>query len=593
MITHAAARSRVPGRRAPRALLPLAVGVVLAALRTAIGQCPPPPPLELLTLNGAYAGDNFAYSVAGVGDVDGDAMPDLLVGAPHAGIFGIPDVGQAKVISGTNGIGVFTLIGSNSGDQFGSSVAAAGDLNSDGVPDLLVGGSIDASTPGQVKAVSGASGATLFTLNGTSAGDEFGRSIAGVGDLNADAVPDILVGARNADPFGMLDAGQAYVFSGSDGTVLRTLDGTSPSDFFGFSVAGVGDLNADGVPDLLVGAPHAYPGGQARAVSGANGSTLYTLEGTNAGDYFGWSVSGVGDLDADGVPDLLVGAPEAAPSGVPYAGQARALSGASGIALFTLDGTNAYDSFGSTIAGAGDQNGDGVPDLLVGAPLADLFGVSDVGEVKVYSGANGAALFTFDGSNAGDRFGHSLGTAGDLNLDGVTDFLIGAPYADSTGIANSGQVKVLSITGVGGSGASTPFGTGCPGSGGAFPVIGTTSSPCIGNSNFGLSVSNALGGTVAVLITGFSASSYQGVPLPMNLAPLGVPGCFLLVSPDLLSGAGTTGSGAGSGSATTGIPIPPIAGLLGASAYFQWYVVDPGPSILPGAMSEGLYVQVG
>ena len=267
----------------------------------------------------------------------------------------------------------------------------------------------------------------LFTFSGDSAGDEFGLSVSGAGDVNGDGTPDLIVGAPGDDNNGIA-SGSARVLSGLDGSTLFTFDGDSANDFFGDSVSGAGDVNGDGRADLIVGAfgdnNNGSDSGIARVLSGIDGSTLFTFNGDSANDQFGLSVSGAGDVNGDGTPDLIVGALGDDNNG-DESGIARVLSGMDGGTLFTFEGDSAFDLFGDSVSGAGDVNGDGFADLIVGAPFDDNNG-SDSGSARVLSGIDGSTLFTFDGDSAGDFFGVSVNGLGDLNGDGLDDFVVGS-----------------------------------------------------------------------------------------------------------------------------------------------------------------------
>ena len=264
------------------------------------------------------------------------------------------------------------------------------------------------------------------TFNGVAS---FGESVSGAGDVNGDGVPDLIVGAPLDDSNGFA-SGFARVFSGLDGSILYTFDGDS-KDMLGRSVSGAGDVNRDGYADLIVGASYVTNGGTvtrpgyARVFSGANGSILYTFNGDNAAIDLGVSVSGAGDVNGDGYPDLIVGAPDANINGQPVSGSesARVFSGATGSILYTFNGSGS-DGFGE-VSGAGDVNGDGVADLIVGA-TGDWSNQS--GFVRVFSGANGGILYTFNGDSQGDNLGRSVSDAGDVNGDGHADLIAAGNY---------------------------------------------------------------------------------------------------------------------------------------------------------------------
>ncbi|MGH8575567.1 MAG: FG-GAP-like repeat-containing protein [Gammaproteobacteria bacterium] len=315
----------------------------------------------------------FGSAVAGIGDVNGDGRADLLVGAPSQTVGGRADQGQAYVLSGADGRLLLTLNNpiAQAETAFGAAVAGAGDVNGDGLPDLLVGApeqNVGGSfNRGQAFVFSGADGRVLLTLDLLESfrrNSGFGSAVAAAGDVNGDGAPDLLVGQTFEVDGGVL------VFSGADGSVLRTLDRPPGVEgvSFGEAVAGIGDVNGDGVPDLAVGAPFtgvggAFRQGRAFVFSGADASLLRTLDLPIPDSFaeLGNALSAAGDVNGDGVPDLLVGAP----------GQDRALvfGGADASVLLTLD-TPSPDpgGFGEVVAGIGDVDRDGAPDFLVGAP---------------------------------------------------------------------------------------------------------------------------------------------------------------------------------------------------------------------------------
>ncbi|HKB16317.1 MAG TPA: integrin alpha, partial [Planctomycetota bacterium] len=344
-------------------------------------------------------------------------------------------------------------------------------------------------------------------------------------------------------------------------------DGSAGSDQFGWSVSGVGDVNGDGVPDILVGSPFANPGGLADAgratvFSGSDGTALLVLNGPNPGAFLGYSVSGVGDVDGDGAADVIVGAPALGPPFVGF-GTVRVFSGASGTTLFTFSGS-ANNTFGESVAGAGDMDGDLVPDLVVGWPIASPPGLDFAGQAKAFSGATGATLLTITGS-VGDGLGSAVAGAGDTNGDGFAEVIVAAESADPPGVpcCNAGRARVLTLAGI--PPGSSLFGSGCAGSGGAFPAITTSGGTpaSAGNQDFRVHVGNALGGAIALLVAGLSNTTWNGNPLPLNLGGIGVPACSLFVSPDFFFATVTSGTGAGDGIGTVPLPVPANPALAG------------------------------
>jgi hypothetical protein len=326
-------------------------------------------------------------------------------------------------------------------DHFGAAVSGAGDLDGDGIPDVLVGvpgadvGSLDA---GQVQILSGADGALLDTIDGAVAGDAFGTDLDELGDVDGDGVSDFAVSAPFSDAGG-LDSGAVVLFSGADRTVIRVHAGQAPNDRFGASLAAVADANGDGVGDLLVGAPlndeAGNKAGKAILFSGADGSILRSWLGAVDREEFGTAVADLGDADGDGVCDVLVSAP-LSDTAFENAGAVRAFSGADGSQLWeALGGVNNAD-FGLSIDGAGDVDGDGLADAIVSTlrPSNRL--------VEVLRGTDGAVLYEYDDwafvstaeSSVAPEIGRDVAGVGDVDDDGRDDFMFSAgPALPGTG----------------------------------------------------------------------------------------------------------------------------------------------------------------
>lgn len=232
-------------------------------------------------------------------------------------------------------------------------------------------------------------------------------------------------------------------------TLLYQKDGPAASSLFGWSVAGAGDVDGDGVPDFIVGAPHTggYPiwSGSAYVYSGATGALLYQKDGS-PGDELGYSVAGAGDLNSDSKADFIVGAPFASPGGRIWAGTAYVFSGPTGALIYEFNNPDLHQGeFGWSVAGAGDVDGDGRPDLIVGAHSMDIDELQDVGSAFIYSGAAGALLGRIDGPGANKEFGFSVAGCGDVNGDGRADVIIGAAWADPGGVTDAGSAYVYSL----------------------------------------------------------------------------------------------------------------------------------------------------
>ena len=241
-------------------------------------------------------------SAAGIGDINADGVPEVLVGAPGDGPNG-PDAGSAVVYDGATGAPLAWHLGNDAFDRYGTSVAAAGDLDGDGHLDYLIGDR--GHLGGTVQARSGFDFSVLKLLGG---GPTYGASVDGAGDVDADGFADLVIGAFGADSF----RGEVTVRSGKNFWLLQEYRGqVFGQDHLGRSVAGVGDIDGDGFAEIAVGAAAIDGTGFVRVYSGQSGSAMFTVAGTQPSDEFGAVVAAAGDVDADGRPDVLVGAPNA------------------------------------------------------------------------------------------------------------------------------------------------------------------------------------------------------------------------------------------------------------------------------------------
>ncbi|MCI0589700.1 MAG: integrin alpha [Planctomycetes bacterium] len=531
---------------------------------------------------GSAAGDEFGWSVAGAGDVNSDGFADVVVGAKFADPGGLSVAGEARVYSGATGGILHSFPGTAAGNLFGWSVAAAGDVDGDGASDVIVGAPSAVSGAGHARVFSGASGAILHTFSGSFSGpigDALGYSVAGVGDVNGDGKSDLLVGAPQAAFPGLV--GYAKVYSGASGATLYTFVGTTTNDFFGFSVAAARDVNADGVPDLLVGGPFADPPDPFFPGTLLNAGQAKVFSGATGGLLLTFDGSNADDK----LGSRVAGAGDvngdgfadvAVRTSVAGAGQVKVFAGPTGTPLLTFDGIASGEGFGTSLSGAGDLNGDGEADLLAGAPAASVGGFADAGAVRTFSGATGASLFTFGGTAASQGFGTSAAGAGDVNADGFPDLVAGANGASPGGLFLAGQAKVLSVVGV--PAGSSAFGVGCAGTGGVVPRISTFGGPpSVGNPGFGLAVSKGRGGALAFLFVG-TGTVPAGIPVLGCTAYL--TGVVFPVGPPIALAGAAGAPGAGYGMLTLGVPAVP--GLAGIVLPFQWLVLD-------GASGNGVF----
>jgi hypothetical protein len=510
-------------------------------------------------LNGIDTKDYSGGEVSGAGDINGDGFDDVLISSAVADPHGLSKAGETYVVfgraessavlelrsllpaAGGDGRNGFVLKGIDSYEYSGNAISSAGDINGDAIEDIIVGGFradlgreavgecyvVFGRTTGfppvfelrRLRRVAGGDGSEGFIVKGATDLDEAGYEVSKAGDVNGDGIADLLLSAFSAG--GIYETpGQAYVVfgrtsgfpaelalrellpvHGGDGSEGFAIQGIEPRGHIGRSVSGAGDVNGDGIDDVLIGSSNAQENaGESYVVfgrttgfpplfalrnllpqQGGNGSVGLILRGADSFDFAGYSVSGAGDANADGVDDLLIGAWGADPGGMNEAGVTYLVfgrttgfpallglgslypgQGGDGSAGVVFSGRTGNDRSGQSVSGAGDVNGDGIADVMIGAYSADAGPTEDAGETYVVygrstgfpavfelerlspgAGGDGSEGFIIAGARANDGSGTSVSDAGDVNGDSVGDLIIGASYADPGGRMSAGASYVV------------------------------------------------------------------------------------------------------------------------------------------------------
>lgn len=403
-------------------------------------------PVKILRqLDGEAANDQFGWIARSAGDVDGDRVLDIVTSAPTKDVKGA-NAGRIYVYSAKSGKLLWTADGAP-GDRLGTGLEHAGDTNRDGVPDVVAG------APGgaYARVFSGRDGRVLLTVHAEATSDAFGNHVSTVGDVNDDGHADLIVGAPGNNSGGTR-AGRAYVYSGKDGSVLLTLTGERAGDGFGSTVAGQTALRqGDGRPQgdgkttlLIVGAPSAGPNALGRTYVYKDLSTkpAFVIEADETGNALGaMFVSAPGDVDGDSVPDVYASDFSNAARG-PSTGRIYVHSGRDGRRILTLTGETAGEGFGTSPSVAGDVDGDGHADLIVGAWQYGGAAVSG-GRAYLHSGRDGRVIKTFTCRTPGDALGFDAVGLGDTDGDGTIDLLLTSAWSGINGY-HSGRLFVVS-----------------------------------------------------------------------------------------------------------------------------------------------------
>ena len=385
----------------------------------------------LATAQGFESGALFGWLVTSADDADGDGVDDFAVAAPFGGSFR----GRISVHSGADGSQIWSYTIPTASAILGFSLDRMNDVDGDGVDEIVAGGPWNPGVPGgRLLVFSGATGAIIHTFAGPVEFDSYGHSVATGGDFNGDGVPDLVfsgIGVEKGDPKGV---GRVFVHSGDDLTLICTIDPPIlPASVFGSGIAFIGDVNKDGRDDLAIGDRlfEFDPEGRIHVFSYDGNQPVheFTIHDIDQGIPLESERIDAGrDYDQDGTPDIYLGERSL--------NRARVFSGADGSVIHTIQ-SEVNNSFGPGRM-IDDIDGDGVPDLLIGA-ANDATGGNLAGRAFFYSGADASLIRTMTPTIAGMRFGGDVASAGDLDGDGAIDFLISARGA----AGGLGQVLVM------------------------------------------------------------------------------------------------------------------------------------------------------
>ncbi|MSR47995.1 MAG: hypothetical protein EXS13_13205 [Planctomycetes bacterium] len=531
---------------------------------------------NLLRIRGASNNDTFGASIGPAGDVDGDGIGDLLVGSPKDHTHGT-DAGRVRVLSGRD----FTLLrehfGDGAADQLGWGMGQeVGDIDGDGFDDYVLGAM---QTPdlitygyGYVRAYSGPTGVMIREWIGTELEAAYGDRPTVIGDLDLDGFADVAVPAIYHGTGATDYRGAVYIYSGKDGSTIWQNAGTNAFENYGYGLARVSDVDGDGAVDFAIGAIGRQVTGNwrggAEVWSGKSGPLLFSEIG-GIDDWFGCSLADVGDLDGDGVPDLLVGSFN--DNYPPKPGEAHVYSLKTGAEIFCLSGTVDGDLFGLAVAGLDD--GDGVRDFAITSPTGGAT-LPYTGHCYVYSGRRGLLLRDLTSGVPDDAFGMAVMAHADLDGDGLREFLVGAPEAVYSTPNVPGTFHLFTWADC--HATAQNYGAGWPGTHGV-PSLTASNPPWLGES-ISIDLGNSYGQpTIALVLLGFGKATQ----------PSSWDGDFLVATPWISFSFALPAGG-------LSLPqeVDPDVSLCGVEVDVQLLHVDPGASD-NSAFSAGLELILG
>jgi hypothetical protein len=473
------------------------------------------------------------------GDVDGDGVPDLLWGAPLN-----PEPNpDTRVVSGATGVVLHDV---NGPGYHGASNGAGGDLDADGHDDFIVSDAI--GLLGTPRAYSGADGSLLFAIPGDVSG--YGKALAIVPDIDGDGHDEMAI----ASPMDQLTfpggSGVVEIRSGLDGSVLLLIELSAHGGLTAASeLAVVGDLDGDGKSELAVGVHEQGPVG---AFSLADGSPVLSLSIPSDDGSFGSQVGGLGDVDGDGIPDLYAGGPEDS-QWESAVGRVTVFRGSDGAPLWTVEGDVPGDFFASDLDAVGDLDGDGAMELAVGVPgmeYAPPASACPMGHVRVLSGATGVEILRIEGADVGECIGRRVASVRDVNGDSIPDLAL----------ATLDEVVVVSLL--------PP----------ALVAEQTFLSVSAGGAqNLALRAGSGHAGDL-YLVLGSASGIVPGFDVAGLHAPLNPDAYFILSAvqagtPPFLGTLGTL-DGGGAGMASLQLPTVGASALVGLSLHHAYGVVD-------------------
>lgn len=392
---------------------------------------------------GAQDDAEFGYAVARLDDVDGDGTPDYAVGARREDLPGLDRVGAVRVYSGRTHALISERFGTTHHEELGALITGIGDASGDGRGDYAVfsGGAYD------VLIVSAVDNALLAVIPSPPSVSGYGSALADVGDLDGDGLHELAISNATAQTSVGFQAGEVYLHDGDGFARVATLSAPDSHYHFGRSLAAAGDVDGDLVNDFLIGAPgsgaRTTGKGRVYVISGASLTPIYDIQGNDVLGHLGFAVAGGADLTGDGVPDFAASAPETS-RGTPRYGFVAVFSGATGAVHRVLTADLPDTRYGQSLRFGPDMDGDGISELLL--EEADYYRGSFYveGRILVHSGWDLLPIAELVGDEFDySEFGASFDAAGDLDGDGFGEVVVGASRENAGHVNSRGAAYVF------------------------------------------------------------------------------------------------------------------------------------------------------